>query len=143
MFDLQATFTELVPLTLCSTSRSPDVPSVSLSVFFAGFSSLALTSQSSGPDFLSPQCRLPLPEASNSHLSHRSPPSTAVSIIQLHPWHHHWPPHRHLKLTMFQTDLIILLPNLVLHLDGPVQCWEPSGTARSASPLTSSQPQVL
>lgn len=44
---------------------------------------------------------------------------------------------------MLQTDIILLLPNLVLHLDGPVRRREPSGTARSASPLTSSQPQVL
>ena len=44
----------------------------------------------------------------------------SLYIIELHPWHHNWPPHRYLKFTTFQTDLTLLLPSLGLHLDVPV-----------------------
>lgn len=140
IFDLWATFAELVPLTLCSTSRSPDVTAVSLSLFFAGFSSpaLILRIQAQTSSLLRVDFHYQKPAIPTFPIIH--PSSTAVSIIQLHPCHHHWLPHRHLKLTMFQTDLMILLPNQVLHLDGLVQCREPSGTACSAFPLMSSKP---
>lgn len=65
---------------------------------------------------LSSQCILPVPEAIISHRSH----PCSLHIIQLHLWHHHWPPRGHPNFTAFRTDLILLLPNLVSHPDAAV-----------------------
>lgn len=102
------------------TSNSTGVPSTPLSVF-AGFSSLARYSQSSG---LHPPLFLMYTSSTISRDATFSPShplfSGCLRIIQLPAWHHHWPPHRHLQFTTSQAHLILLVPNPVLQPDAPV-----------------------
>lgn len=107
----------------------------SLSVFFAGFSSPTLSSQSSGP-LAALQC----PSMTMNQQFPFVPivkPSSALFrgcryTTQLHPWRHHWPPHSNPKRPTFQRGSPPPAPTP----DSPPGCSSPTSGTFCDCPLT-------